>query len=70
MSCNMSELTRCNYCTLQALKRDGCRLASRQEIAKLNEDQAADERLSGTVVIDRDGKFVAWFMALSDHCAC
>lgn len=65
----MSEMTRCNYCDWQSMKRRGHRIATPEERVKLDKGVHKMFR-SGVVVVDQKGKFVAWFMELPDHCCC
>lgn len=52
----MSELTSCNYCTLNDIRRRAKRDGKKVEVH--------------TNVVYVDGKRVAWFMELTDYCCC
>lgn len=56
----MSELTRCNYCTLQAIK----------ERANAKGQAVMLVHKGGWIEVEVDGKRVASFKELSDHCVC
>lgn len=59
----MSELTTCNYCTLQDIKR---RADERGATVSLSKDE-----YGWTVVQCSDkSKPSAWLMKLTDHCVC
>lgn len=57
----MSDMTQCNYCSFRSIK-------SRHRDEKITRKQS-DKELGGIDVFV-DGKFVAWFMELTDHCVC
>jgi hypothetical protein len=61
----MSELTLCNYCTLQSMKQ---RAEKRGTTVVLG----SDPQLPGWTAVryaDRD-KPSSWFLSLTDHCVC
>ena len=60
----MSELTRCNYCTLRSIKS---RAASQDQSVLL-----AQTMLDGRewITVSVDGHRVASFLSLTDHCVC
>lgn len=58
----MSELTPCNYCVLQRIKRDN----PGKEVTVL---KTSEKMISLQVFVE--GKPIGvWFMTLSDHCVC
>jgi len=58
--CQMSELTSCNFCTLQVIKR---RNKGKKVTTQRDED--------GWIRVFVDGKPTGTsFMALTDHCVC
>jgi len=77
----MSELTPCNYCSLQGIKArakmNGCKVYLRNSTGSLGGidvfvvplgkklDTRVDER--GESI---GGQWKAWFMELTDHCVC
>ena len=62
----MSELTLCNFCSLQKLKR-----RYGEENVRVNRDLDKDGWLE-VKVRDEQGWHSAghWFLALTDHCVC
>ena len=70
----MSELTRCNYCSLQQIKRDA---AARGATVTTRMETPQERTFNGTIhdawvvveVSDREQP-VAKFMALTTHCVC
>jgi hypothetical protein len=66
----MSELTRCNYCDWQDMKRRGYKKATAEQRREVWDKKGEPYTGAGVVIVDRAGKFAAWFMSLSDHCVC
>ncbi len=71
----MSELTICNYCSWQSMKRRGYRKATAAERKKLWDEKVkadgfADRFSTGVVIVNAKGEFTSWFMELPDHCYC
>ena len=64
----------CNFCDWQRMEQRGCRRATaaeRKQLWEEEEDEAFNQAFdSGVVIVDKDGKFACWFMALPDHCCC
>jgi hypothetical protein len=58
----MSELTVCNYCSLKRIREDNK--------GKKIEVRADKKHSLGGYEVTVNGKMVAWFMALTDHCVC
>lgn len=69
----MSELTQCNYCSLQEIqrraKREG-KFVTRRADTKYALGGFNVYVYPRGVPIDHDKHFVAWFMELTDHCVC
>lgn len=66
----MSELTRCNYCDYEALKREA---KKRGERVRTVPDKDSHWPNAVRVEVFRDGKWhdrQVWFAALTDHCVC
>ena len=66
-------MSRCNYCDWQRLKGLGYRKATEDERKILwdTDDPSFGEQMgAGVVIVDKHGKFAAWFMELPDHCTC
>ena len=61
----MSELTRCNYCTIKLLKEQ----YGKNLIQKGNNFYIPNEKGKDTVN-GKKVKFIAWFMEITDHCVC
>ncbi len=49
----------CNFCTWRKMSKRGYRI-----------DPDAKNINGGVTVVNENGEFVAWFMALPDHCCC
>ena len=67
----MSELTRCNYCTLQSIRRRAER--ENQQVTILAQNcyvHSKDVNISELNEESREQYFVAWFMELTEGCAC
>jgi hypothetical protein len=78
----MSELTRCNYCSLQRIKEDA--KAEKRKVTILADARwgmggvnvyvhppgVNIKKLEGGEDGPRKRYFVSWFMALTQHCAC
>ena len=66
----MSELTSCNYCNLKKIKVNAKREHKKVKIKR--SPQVGTERYEnmGGVDVFVNGKNVAWFMELPDHCCC
>jgi len=62
----MSELTQCNYCNLQAIKREAKKNKQKVEVRPAKKDKY----YLGGVDVFVDDKFTAWFMKLGDKCGC
>jgi hypothetical protein len=61
----MSELTPCNYCTLQRMKRDA------KKTGDIITVRAGKGTWSGWIEVLRNGKPAdCWFQKLGDHCEC
>lgn len=60
----MSELTRCNYCTLQSIRERAN--AKGQSVAVIQ----ATLNFEDWIEVEVDGKRVVSFKELSDHCVC
>uniref|UniRef100_A0A6M3JPA6 Uncharacterized protein n=1 Tax=viral metagenome TaxID=1070528 RepID=A0A6M3JPA6_9ZZZZ len=61
----MSELTLCNYCSLQSMKK---RAKKEGKKIKLSTTRAGD--MAGWIKVEEDGKAIAYFMKLSSRCVC
>ena len=62
----MSELTPCNYCTLEGIKR-----RNKGKKVKLRPAKKEDKYFLGGYDVYIDGeKSGAWFMEVSDRCVC
>jgi hypothetical protein len=59
----MSELTRCNYCTLNNIK-------ARYGVSNVEIRLSQSGDLRGWTEVYVRGKRVASFMAVTDHCVC
>lgn len=61
----------CNFCQWKAMKRErkGYRIAKAAERRELW-DNGGPYSGQGTVIVDRAGAFVCWFMRLPEHCEC
>lgn len=57
----MSDLTPCNWCTLRWMRAEAKRTGARITTAPAKD--------GGTDVF-RNGQWIAWFMELTDRCAC
>lgn len=78
----MSELTRCNYCSLEAIKRKAKH--DKQRVTILNDARwgmggvnvyvhpkdVSVRTIEGGEEGPRKKYFVCWFMELSGHCVC
>ncbi len=62
----MNPTTQCNYCTLQAMKA----LAQVQGVEVVIGQERRVEQVWITVRYSNKAKPSAWFMSLTDHCAC
>jgi len=56
---NVSELTKCNYCSFKAMKET---YTKSKITTKKNK--------TGGLDVYKDGEWIAWFMQLTDHCVC
>lgn len=70
-------MSQCNYCTYRNMLKKGYRKATTEERKHLwdNEtDKTTPEFHNtfgpGVVIVDQNGKFVAWLMELPNHCCC
>ena len=59
----MSELTICNYCSYKAMK-------ARAKKAGRKIRLVASKEMSGWMAVKEDGKEIAWYMEMTDKCAC
>jgi len=67
----MSELTLCNYCSLRRIKTQARKDGKRVKVtAALYEGELRKFVVQGGVDVFVDGKKVAWFMELPNHCCC
>lgn len=72
----MSELTRCNYCTLKILERDAKKYGT--VITKLKGWRGGTDVFMHPENVDietlsreeRDKYFCVWLMEISTHCVC
>ena len=70
----MSELTQCNFCTLKDIKRRA--EVQHKKVSILGDSLNGGKRIyvhPKKVKLSQDNKeeyFVAWFMELTDSCAC
>lgn len=70
----MSELTLCNYCSLQRIKRDAKKKGKRVIVKIGGHDDSLGYGVD-VYIIEKGGKpseknKVCWFMTLTDKCAC
>lgn len=63
----MSELTSCNYCTLQRIKREA---RERGERVLLRPAKGGGIECATHKPNEQPKKFTVWFMELTDHCVC
>jgi len=67
----MSELTSCNYCSLRAIKARAKKEGKKVKVKPATyEGELRKFAFQGGVDIFVDGKKVAWFMELPNHCCC
>jgi len=67
----MSELTLCNHCSLQIIKRRAKKESKEVTIIKNIEHGGTDVYVhSKSESIDKEKDFAAWFMELSSRCCC
>ncbi len=66
----MSELTSCNYCNLKRIKARARKEHKKVEIKFASYEGIEEYKAMGGVDVFLDGKEVAWFMELPDHCCC
>ena len=67
----MSELTRCNYCTLKIIKARAKKERKPVKVVSAKYEGELEQFSSmGGLDVLVDGEKVAWFMAVSDHCVC
>ena len=59
----MSELTPCNYCTYKGIK-ERCKKEGKK--VKL----VSSKEIPGWRAVKIEGKEVAWFMEITNHCVC
>ena len=64
----MSDLTQCNYCSLKQIKRNAKEGGKKVEVAPATIEFEAS--VGKGVHVKVDGKIVAWFMELTNHCVC
>jgi hypothetical protein len=67
----MSELTQCNYCTLQRIQK--CAERENQQVTILGQNcyvHPKDVNISELNEELKERYFVAWFMELTKGCAC
>lgn len=65
----MSELTRCNYCTLKDIKRKA-KKEGKKVIVKRGKHNFEDSFMGPGIDVFIDDKKTAWFMELTNHCVC
>ena len=67
----MSELTTCNYCTLQNIRararKNGLQVTIEGSNCYVHPRWVKLDRLNKD---EKEPYFVAWFMELTDHCVC
>lgn len=63
----MSELTRCNYCTLEDIKR---RAKKDGEVVTTRPAKGGGVEVATHKPGEEPKEFGVWFMVLPDHCCC
>ena len=69
----MSELTPCNYCNLRRIKADARATGKQVTVVAAKPEygfRGYDVFIHGAGEPPKEGKHVAWFMDLSEHCCC
>ena len=67
----MSEMTRCNYCTLQSIKRQA--KEDGKLVTQIGQDVYVHPRKVNIKIMTPKGRkkyFAAWFMELTTSCSC
>lgn len=64
----------CNYCRYQRYKKKGYKIATSKERKKTWDKDIEKEFIErfghGVVIVNKEGKFVSWFMELPKYCCC
>lgn len=63
----MSELTRCNYCTLRDIKRNA---KIHGEVVTVRPAKGGGIEVATHKPDEDPDSFSVWFMELTDHCVC